>query len=211
MIEVKKKLFFVLIVAVWLFPIVIGEGFLLNYENAPGPLAHPSPQWPAGTSLQKSSGRPTLLMFVHPRCPCSKASLGELALLAARCRDKVSIQVIFLKPEKFSIQWTETGLWQKAREIPGVKTVIDEKGKESGFFGALTSGQTLLYGMDGRLLFQGGITASRGHSGDNDGREAIESILLKGTAERRQTPVFGCSLLDQKQSWMERLLPLWKK
>ena len=36
-------------------------------------------------------------------------------------------------------------------------------------FGAETSGQTLLYDRDGRLLFSGGTTGSRGHDGDNAG------------------------------------------
>jgi hypothetical protein len=52
----------------------------------------------------------------------------------------------------------------------------------------------MLYGSEGNLLFSGGITAARGHEGDNAGRSAIISCLTKSEAERNQTPVFGCSL-----------------
>ena len=65
-------------------------------------------------------------------------------------------------------------------------------------FGTFTSGQTLLYDSAGRLLFKGGITAYRGHSGDNEGRSLI-TALLRGDAPAQiklpvAMPVFGCSL-----------------
>ena len=46
----------------------------------------------------------------------------------------------------------------------------------------------------GRLLFRGGITPSRGHEGDNAGRRRIASLLANGSADGRQTRVFGCPL-----------------
>jgi hypothetical protein len=52
----------------------------------------------------------------------------------------------------------------------------------------------LLYDTAGRLLFSGGITAARGHSGDNAGREAIVALLAGAPTDRTQTPVFGCKL-----------------
>jgi len=72
----------------------------------------------------------------------------------------------------------------------------DDDGVEAARFGAATSGQVILYDRDGRLLFSGGITASRGHAGDNDGRDAIVSLLGGGRGTRHSSPVFGCSLLE---------------
>jgi hypothetical protein len=43
-------------------------------------------------------------------------------------------------------------------------------------------------------LFKGGITASRGHSGDNLGRDAVIDLVTSGVASASSTPVFGCSL-----------------
>lgn len=59
---------------------------------------------------------------------------------------------------------------------------------------------SMLYGADGRLLFSGGITGSRGHSGDNEGRRAIVSLLTGEGAYKSDTPVFGCSLFDEDDS-----------
>jgi hypothetical protein len=54
----------------------------------------------------------------------------------------------------------------------------------------------LLYDSHGDLLFAGGITSARGHSGDNSGREAIIQILNNQTEEHQGTPVFGCPIFD---------------
>jgi len=75
-----------------------------------------------------------------------------------------------------------------------VKPVFDQGGIECEKFRAQTSGLTLLYSVTGELLFQGGITPSRGHEGDNDGTAALEAILLKQQTQVRQTSVFGCPL-----------------
>jgi len=75
--------------------------------------------------------------------------------------------------------------------------LTDEDGIEARSFGAVTSGQALLYSAQGRLLFSGGITESRGHSGDNAGRSAIESLVMNGSEGLRtpaSTPVYGCPL-----------------
>jgi hypothetical protein len=76
-----------------------------------------------------------------------------------------------------------------------VRALEDPDGEEARRFGASTSGQTLLYSGKGRLLFNGGITASRGHIGPNDGWDAVVSLLQTGTAKHQTTPVFGCSML----------------
>ena len=70
---------------------------------------------------------------------------------------------------------------------------------EAERFGAETSGHTFLFDPSGRLLFNGGITASRGHSGDNAGESSIVSLINNHTAKIGQTFVFGCSFKTQSQ------------
>jgi hypothetical protein len=47
-------------------------------------------------------------------------------------------------------------------------------------------------------MFAGGITESRGHSGDNAGRSAITAMVLGETLPKAagHTPVYGCPLFD---------------
>jgi len=112
----------------------------------------------------------------------------------AQAQGRVTAYVLFLKPAGFSDDWEKTDLWQSAASIPGVKVVVDQDGVEADRFQAVTSGQTVLYDTEGRLLFSGGITGSRGHSGDNAGRSAIVSLLNTGEATAAETFVFGCPL-----------------
>lgn len=183
----------------WLFVVGVGLSVLWGYENSPGLGAEPPRRWPADSRIPLESDRATLVMLAHPHCPCTRASIGELASLMAQSQGRLKAHVVFLKPSGFSEDWEKTDLWQSAANIPGVEAMIDDGGTEARRFHAGTSGQTLLYGPDGRLLFSGGITGSRGHSGDNAGRSAITSILNTGTAERDETFVFGCQLFDNSE------------
>jgi hypothetical protein len=136
----------------------------------------------------------TLLVFIHPQCPCSRASLGELARIIAAARDRVQTTVFFYVPPDSKEDWAHTDLWTSAASIPDVRVTADPDANIARQFGARTSGQTLLYDLHGNLAFSGGITAARGHSGDNDGRDSIVALLLGKTPRRSTTPVFGCGL-----------------
>lgn len=81
-----------------------------------------------------------------------------------------------------------------------MKLDVDNDAAEARLFGSQTSGQVMLYDINGQLLFKGGITASRGHSGDNDGRRAIVSLLTQRSEDRAETPVFGCPLFEESSS-----------
>ena len=183
--------------ALWLAAIGVGFGMLWKYQNSPGAAGVPPSQWPAVSRVEMGAGRATLVMAAHPHCPCTRASIGELALLMARCQGRVSAYVLFLKPRGFAEGWEKTDLWESAARIPGVTPVSDEDGIEAGRFNATTSGATMLYGVDGRLLFSGGITPSRGHSGDNNGRSAIVALVNGDMAAPAAAPVFGCPLPDE--------------
>jgi len=86
------------------------------------------------------------------------------------------------------------------QQFPTSRSPVMQEGAEAARFHATTSGYVLLYDVNGKLRFHGGITGSRGHSGDNAGRSAIEAILMGGLAETKQTFVFGCPLLGQNDA-----------
>jgi hypothetical protein len=178
----------------WLAGVVGGLAVLASYDNRPGAAAMPTGTWPAGTRLTRDAERPTLVMLAHPRCTCTRASLGELAELMALVRQRPRAYVVFIKPGGAGGEWAQTDLWQRASRIPDVTIVRDDEGVEAKRFGALTSGQTMLYAADGRLLFSGGTTGSRGHPGDNAGRASLVALINREGPRRSATPVFGCPL-----------------
>lgn len=188
--------------AVWVIAVAAGLALLWRYENTSGANASPPAQWPAASSVNPATDRATLVMLVHPRCPCSRATIGELARLMAQTQDHLKAYALFVKPEGTSEDWEKTDLWRSAIEIPGVEVVMDD-GKEARRFNAVTSGQTVVYDAQGHLRFSGGITGSRGHSGDNAGRSAIVSLVNGADENRSESAVFGCPLFGPHSACKE--------
>lgn len=139
-------------------------------------------------------GTEKLLVFVHPQCPCSRATLSELENLVTYVNPHTQIRVFFFKPKKRNLEWVKAELWNQAKGISGINLEIDEDGIQAQRYGALTSGQTLLYTNKGQLIFSGGITISRGHVGENPGAEAIKLYFRSPYQTLIQTPLFGCSI-----------------
>lgn len=181
--------------AVWLLAVGVGIVALGAYSNAVGRSGKAPQRWPADCGLGRMKGQSALVLIAHPRCPCTRATLGELDKLLAQNRHPLQIHVLFVLPLGMAQDWVETDLWRTAMQLPGVEVHRDPGGVKARRFGALTSGQVLLYDRGGRLEFHGGITSSRGHAGDNAGRAAILALLAEEpSAPLLSTPVFGCAL-----------------
>jgi hypothetical protein len=184
-----------LVVAVfWLSAIATSLAFIGHYSNIPGLAGLPPALWPVDSQIALDDKLPTLIMFAHPRCPCTRASISELEQLMSDCRGQLNAQVWFIKPGGTADDWTDTDLRHSAAAIPGVKVYTDNDGNEAHRFQSETSGQTVLYGKNGQLLFHGGITISRGHAGDNPGLNALEALVTHKIFNPIQAPVFGCLL-----------------
>lgn len=189
-----------ILLALWLAAIAVGTRVLLAHERTAGASAGAPQHWPQESRLPRTENLPTLVMFAHPKCPCTKASLEELALVMDRCQGRVQGIVTFLQPAGAAFDWSRTALWQSASAIPGVTVLADDEGREAACFGVQTSGQVLLYGANQHLEFSGGITPARGHTGDNAGRETILAALQsyeapeKPEPKQTKTQVFGCCL-----------------
>lgn len=184
----------------WLLVVAGGIAAVSNYQNRHGSAGSTPEHWPAITTIRLHLDRDTLVMFAHPECPCTRASVEELNRLLAQGRGRIAAYVLFFKPGQLPADWTETGLKQSAAAIPGVNVQDDPDGVLARKFGAETSGYVVLYDPQGRLLFRGGITAGRGHAGDNAGETAIAALAAGQPTDLRQTPVYGCSLLSQSCS-----------
>ncbi|MEZ6044668.1 MAG: hypothetical protein R3C11_03610 [Planctomycetaceae bacterium] len=165
-----------------------------EYEMTPGEQTTAPANWPVQTGITFDHSRPNLLLFAHPRCPCTRATLEELSKLVTQCQDGVAVEVWFYVPENSTRDWLQTDLWESAMAIPGVEVQADINGVEAKRFHARTSGSAVLYDSNGSLLFQGGITASRGHVGDNSGRSAIQELILTGQSEKSDSFVYGCPI-----------------
>jgi hypothetical protein len=194
----KQRIFAAILGLLWLGAILTATFRMLAYANLPGQAGAPPATWPDASRVPHDKQRPTLVMIIHPHCPCSRASIGELALLMAHSQGRVKAYVLFLRPTEMASNWVLTDTWREAAEIPGVMVRSDEDGREARLFHAETSGDTALYDAKGALIFHGGITLSRAHSGDNPGRDSLQALLLGIPTQRTNSPVFGCGLFGGK-------------
>ncbi|QDU48099.1 hypothetical protein [Gimesia panareensis] len=189
----------------WVGLILFGMSQLWRYQTTPGETSHSPAHWPSESQTTWNAFRPTLIMFAHPRCPCTRASISELAQIMAYGSERVDARIEFFKPADFPQDWEKSDLWESASAIPGVTVSSDLDGDSARRFGATTSGFVVLYNTKGELVFQGGITGSRGHTGDNTGRTAVLSILSQGNSDKHETLTYGCPLLGQNQSCRQEM------
>lgn len=184
-------------VVLWLLTCVGGVLLLWRYKATPGDPGAPIAHWPAASGLARAADAPTLVMVMHPRCPCSRASVGELAELMRRAPAGVKAYAVLSVPDGVDgdpIAFAHGELWDKADAIRGVEVIADPGARIAEAFGAATSGHVLVYDAGGALRFSGGITGARGHAGDNLGRARVASLLATGKVDHDRSHVFGCDI-----------------
>jgi hypothetical protein len=192
-----------ILAGLWLIAAALGHRLIMNYDYTAAAPGNPPEKWPVTTSVPRTPGLSSIVVVAHPHCPCSRATVEELARLMALLQNRATATVMFVRPAGFSEEWERTDLWRDAARIPGVSVLTDLGGLEASRFGAQASGQTMLYDATGNLRFTGGITSSRGHAGDSLGRTAILSVVNTGNSGTSHTSVYGCSLHDPERAARE--------
>lgn len=182
-------------ILLWIGAIVAGMTLVIDHEVAPGPSAAAVSDWPADTKLTRAAGRPTLVVFAHPMCPCTRPSLNNFREALARAGSAAAVTVVLMNAAAGE-DWSDAPIARDAGTIPGVAIVADPGSVEARRFGVETSGHTLLYDADGRRLFSGGLTASRGHEGGSEGFDRLVGLLQGRAVTPATTPVFGCGLMN---------------
>lgn len=179
---------------IWLGLLLIGHTVLFEYELTAGPLSNSKRIFPNHSSVQLSHSRENLILFLHPACPCSIATIDEFReLMREGAKDSVGTVVFFMPPDKES-EWSLLPIVKSAKRIPNVSILYDADGSQSELFGATTSGHVLIYDSRGILQFSGGITGARGHTGDNQYFTIAKKTIINKSPKFVTTPVFGCSL-----------------
>jgi hypothetical protein len=174
---------------VWCTLVVAGLRDLYTYTTTEGGSRAEPARWPAGSTLPHAEEGVTVVMFVHPDCVCSKASLAELATIAASDHTGAMFVIAVVSDDPSGPRWEAAG------QVSGARRILDRGGIEAKRFGARTSGQVVVY-RRGALEFAGGITGSRGHAGDNIGRQSVMQVLAGAPPRDHRHGVFGCGLAE---------------
>lgn len=179
-----------LAVACWLVAIGAVMAALLRHEHTPGPAG-------AAVIAGAPAEQPRAMLFAHPHCPCTRASIEEFSRLARRA-ERGAFEVWFFRPENEPDSWAHGAAWNKSSAIEGARIAIDPEGREAARWGALTSGHVVVVNEAGEIAFTGGVTASRGHEGGNAGADGALKAL-RGEPGPRTWPVFGCRIQSEHE------------
>jgi hypothetical protein len=139
------------LVAAWLGAVAAGFAAWEAYDSTPGD----TPEQPE--AIDAPAGPWELTMFVHPHCPCARASLGELRALLAEVPPGTGARVVFVRPAGVADGWERGELWDAAAELPGVRVECDPGGVEARRAGATISGHLVVHDGAGAVAFRGGI------------------------------------------------------
>jgi hypothetical protein len=157
--------------------------------------------WPADSTIARMTGRPTLVLFLHPKCPCSRATVAELERLPVLVPSDAlpDICVVAAAPRSTGDLWWSSPFLERAARLPNAHLVRDPGGVETELFGVRISGTVLLFDPAGNRLYAGGVTMSRGHAGDNVGLQAVTDLLVDHDADVSSIPPLGCAMVRENQ------------
>ena len=184
--RVMRRRVIALATALWLAGLAAGGVAYWRFASEPGQIAPTPAQWPASSQLGIAPVA-SVVMFAHPDCPCTTASLTELREALRDVRETRAIVVMAYDSDE---------LRARIARLPGVRVHVDN-GHEAALFGATTSGFTVAYDARGTLLYAGGITGSRGHAGANVGRRSLHAALVGAAPTHARHDTYGCSLEDR--------------
>jgi hypothetical protein len=199
-----RRTLFISAIVLWLGAAAWGTKQLHEYSFNPGERGESLASWPTNARFSPAHGVLTLVVALHPECPCSRATLSEIDTILAQTTPSLRVFALFLDTDPGQPAADST-LFKNADKLPGVSIIRDRDGADLKAFNFLTSGETRLYRPDGSLVFHGGVTPSRGHPGENLGRTAVieavhASMDRASTPEATVTlPVFGCALFDSSR------------
>lgn len=181
--------------ALWVLAVGSGMYWLADYSFTPGRAGQAAPAWPGGPTPENGNDRFTLVVALHPECPCSRATLRQLDTVLLHTGRRMRVLAVFAD-QLPDAPAEASELYAQARVLPDVRLVSDRDGSWMRRFDFHTSGEIRLYRPNGTLAFQGGITAGRGHDGDNPGSDAVIAAVRATTPATgvARTPVFGCAL-----------------
>lgn len=189
------------VLATWATLVAVGQALLLEHTTAAGDPGQPPAALPheLAAALHWDRTQPLLLLAAHPQCPCLPATLTELQRALAD-KPPPLLRVLVHTPSSPPPAWDARAAADLRSTLPNGAAIDDRDGALAAQLGLRTSGHVLLFARDGNLRFTGGVTAGRGHQGDNRAGRTLAAILGDAGKPQASTAVFGCPLQADSDS-----------
>src|SRR5262249_42659156 len=104
----RSRLALLALVPCWLAAIGVGFIKIEQFSVSPGEIGPVPTHWPGSPEVPLSQDKLTLLMFVHPLCPCSRASLHELHTILAAAGPRLDANILFFQPPGAADDWRQS-------------------------------------------------------------------------------------------------------
>jgi len=185
-------------ILIWIGIVVAGGWQLTRYSLTPGPTGGTALTMPSEGPLAQLHGAPALVVTLHPECGCSRATLEEVGRIIEGCGGGLQAVAVFEVYPGLPHGVEESDRWKQASAIPGLRCIKDPSGVVAESLGARASGDVCLF-LNDRLVFHGGVTSGRGHSGANACSDAVIALVRGANLDGPlNPPVFGCLLKDEE-------------
>src|SRR2546423_15284646 len=106
-----------LVLLLWAGLIVAGYAWLLRYNFAAGNTLTAPGRLPPPFGSPGGSRRPQLFIALHPRCPCSRATVAELAKILSRAPNAGDVTVLMYRPADRGESWLQGPLLDECRRM----------------------------------------------------------------------------------------------
>ncbi len=194
-----QKNWLVLCTVSWLLLLPAAICVQLRYDSLPGIAAVPKTAWPAASKIKYSTITNTLVMVLHPRCPCSRASVQQVASMMNTTNPPKCI-FLFYTPSIFAKGWEKTDIWNQASEIPDSVLISDIDGRETKTSEHPHPDRPTFFDRQGFLRYSGGLTEGRGHQGECRNLEAAIKALNDSHKPTTFGAVYGCPVVDSRKA-----------
>ncbi len=185
--------------AVWSVGVVAGMGYLERYDQRAGPETVVLPQEELGGELSPvrtdTDVHWQLKLFLHPHCPCSRASVAAWErLLEQLSGEAIEAEVVWVRPPEAAVGWEAGSLQERVQQMKGVRQWTDVGGVVASHYGVKTSGCLVIINKEGRVVYRGGLTVGRGRTNTFAVAESV-ARAIRQCGDFPASPVYGCPLL----------------
>lgn len=195
-------------IGAWAVLLAAAMGAMHAYMATPGMAIVAPVKWPANAAIPLQPGVYSLVLFVHPHCPCTDSTITNLSsILTGHGNEPAPVNVTVTVSGPAAMDGCPKDLERRLRAIDGVTIRLDADGTLARAFGALTSGHIVLSDDQGQIQFTGGITPGRGHSGPCESLSRLAQVLARTPSAANQathatplTPVYGCPIFNATPS-----------
>lgn len=145
-------------------------------------------------SSQLQSPKWHIELFVHPQCPCTRATLKLVDRLHRELLVPPELTIYVASYDQIKSDWSSSPNLRLAQQLDQAVVMEDKEANRAKSLGVKASGTLVVTDGEGNRLFAGGITAGRSCEQLNPSYFSVRNLLNNPATGLSNTVVYGCDL-----------------